>query len=262
MIKSDNKSNDFFSESYHRAIALLKECSIRSGFLASPTHQNNYRRIWGRDGVIIGLAALLSGEEQLRATFRRTLETLAEYQGPHGEIPSNVDPESRRISYGGMTGRVDADLWFIIGCGEYWLASGDDNFIRRLLPAIEKVQFLLGAWEFNTRGLLYIPQSGDWADEYIHNGYILYDQLLYLQSLRVLQILRTHLYGSADHSLAEKISRLKHLICANYWLLEGDRLPDDVYHKVLYQKGRKAAHRSAYNYWLPFFFTARLWLSL
>jgi len=43
------------------------------------------------------------------------------------------------------------------------------------MPAIEKVVFLLGAWEFNNRGLLYVPATGDWADEYVHNGYILYD---------------------------------------------------------------------------------------
>ena len=74
--------------------------------MASPTDKTNYRGIWGRDGVIIGLAALMTGKADLIDTFRHTLETLAKYQGPHGEIPSNVDPLSGRISYGGMTGRV------------------------------------------------------------------------------------------------------------------------------------------------------------
>ena len=164
------KDKEFFTEGYRRACGLLSECSRPEGFLASPTDKTNYRRIWGRDGVIIGLAALMTGKTKLMETFRHTLETLAEYQGPRGEMPSNVDPQSGRISYGGMTGRVDADLWFIIGCGEYWKVTGDDAFLDDMIPVVEKVHFLLGAWEFNNRGLLYIPATGDWADEYIHNG--------------------------------------------------------------------------------------------
>lgn len=52
-----------------------------------------------------------------------------------------------------------------------------------MLDTLEQVRFLLGAWEFNNRGLLYIPPTGDWADEYMQSGYLLYDQLLYLQAL-------------------------------------------------------------------------------
>ena len=94
----------------------------------------------------MSLAALLSGDPELTGTARKTLATLAAYQGPHGEIPSNVDTVLERISYGGTTGRVDTDLWFLIGCGEYWRKTGDDNFLENLLPTIERVCFLLGAW--------------------------------------------------------------------------------------------------------------------
>ena len=106
-----------------QAQALLKKCTTAHGFLASPTENDNYRRIWGRDGIIIGLAALMTGDDDMITALGDTLETLAEHQGPHGEIPSNVDVNSGRVSYGGMTGRVDADLWFVIGCGEYWQAT-------------------------------------------------------------------------------------------------------------------------------------------
>ncbi len=239
---------------YSKALELLHECSRKEGFLASPTKQENYRRIWGRDGVIVGLAALLSGDEELVDTFRATLETLARYQGPHGEIPSNVDPISGRISYGGMTGRVDTDLWFVIGCGEYWKETGDKSFIDRMVPAIRRVMFLLAAWEFNNRGLLYIPATGDWADEYIQSGYVLYDQLLYLQALRTVAALSAEHGDSSDHHLMERKSRLKHLIQANYWFEDcADGVPDDVYHEILYEKGRKAAEHCAKQYWLPFF---------
>ena len=240
------------SVGYREAVSLLHACSTEHGFVASPTQSRNYRRIWGRDGAIIALAALLTGDDTLHRTARATIETLARYQGPHGEIPSNVDPVSGRISYGGTTGRVDSNLWFLIACAEYWRAAGDDAFLERLIPVVEKVCFLLGAWEFNNRGLIYVPLTGDWADEYLHNGYVLYDQLLYLQAQRALAAIHNELHGSSDHALAEKISRLRHLIRANYWF-DDARIEDDVYHEVLYRKGLQAASHCRNRYWMASF---------
>ena len=240
------------AEGLTKAIGLIRRCGTPNGFVASPTASHNYRRIWARDGAIISLAALLTGDGELIETARRTFETLAAHQGPHGEIPSNVDPIAERVSYGGTTGRVDADLWFVIGCGEYWQATGDDGFLDALLPAIEKVRFLLGAWEFNNRGLLYVPVTGDWADEYLQNGYVLYDQLLYLQTQRTLARVRTAIHGTRDHDLQARLSRLRHLIRANYWF-DGEDLPADAYHEVLYRKGLQAAARCAEQYWMPSF---------
>jgi hypothetical protein len=240
------------AEGLERALALLHACSTTHGFVASPGASQNYHRIWGRDGVIIALAALQTDDGELRETARRTLQTLATYQGPHGEIPSNVDPVTERISYGGTTGRVDADLWFVIGCGEYWQATGDGDFLKRLLPVIERVRFLLGAWEFNARGLLYVPLTGDWADEYLHNGYVLYDQLLYLQAQRTLARIHAAVHGSADHALQDHTGRLLHLIRANYWF-DGEGIPDDAYHEVLYRKGLQAASHCGGQHWMASF---------
>ncbi len=207
-----------FQEGYEKAVDLIRVCETESGFLASPTRKDNYRRIWSRDGVIIGMTGLLIEDTSLTDTMKQTLQTLADHQGPHGEIPSNVDTSTGRVSYGGMTGRVDADLWFMVGCGEYWHRTLDDAFIASMMPVLKKVSFLMGAWEFNNRGLLYVPETGDWADEYIHNGFVLYDQLLYLQALRSLAVIHRHWHDGVDHHLKEKISRLKRLIRANYWV--------------------------------------------
>ncbi len=251
--KSHKSENRIFEEGLEKSIELLYACSNADGFLASPTKQANYHRVWGRDGAILALAALLTGDNDLIKTARQTLETLAEYQGPHGEIPSNVDTQSGRISYGGMAGRVDADLWFIIACGEYWKHTGDDEFLDKMMPVIEKIRFLLGTWEFNNRGLLYIPQTGDWADEYLHHGYVLYDQLLYLQVHRTIHEIHAHLHGSPDHSVAECASRLRHLIQANYWFNDDGDIPEDVYHEVIYKKGYTVDCQRRGKYWLPYF---------
>jgi hypothetical protein len=249
----DERDTNLLTTGYQKAVELIHRCHVEEGFLATPTDNANYRRIWGRDSCMIGLAALAIRDAQLVEACRRTLQTLAHHQGPHGEIPSNVDPASGRVSYGGTTGRVDADLWFIICCGHYWRATQDHAFLSQFGHAIERTRHLLGAWEFNTRGLLYVPVTGDWADEYLQDGYVLYDQLLYLQAQRELAAIHRFVHDGENHALAQGISRLRHLIRANYWFSDGDDVPDDVYHEVLYKRGRRAALRRGGRYWIPYF---------
>ena len=251
--KSEAATNRALEEGHGRALDVMRACVTEHGFLASPTQRDNYRRVWARDGCVIGLAALLSGEGDLIETCRETLDTLARHQGPHGEIPSNVDPSTGRVSYGGTTGRVDAGLWFAISCVEYWRCTGDDDFLHAMVEPLERLRNLLGAWEFNTRGLLYVPPTGDWADEYVQSGYVLYDQLLYLQAQRGIAQLHRELHGSEDHALEERVSRLKHLLRANYWFTDESEPPDDVYHRVLFEKGHAAADHCRGKYWMPFF---------
>lgn len=245
--------NTMKEQGYDHAVDLLRQCCTEHGFLASLEQRHNYKRIWGRDGALLTIAALLTGEADLIRCGGKTLATLADAQGPHGEIPSNVDPFSGRISYGGTAGRVDSNLWFVIACGEYWHATDDGQFLESMLPVLEKARFLLGAWEYNNRGLLYIPLTGDWADEYVHNGYVLFDQLLYLQALRTLCAIHADFHGTEDHALGDKTSRLHHLIHDNYWLSEDEALPPDVYHELLYRKGKMAASHCRDRYWMPFF---------
>lgn len=240
-------------EGLEMASKLVRECIHEKGFLASPTEHDNYARIWSRDGVIIGLAAAMSGKPDLLDAFGKTLQTLAEHQGPHGEIPSNVGIDKAEVSYGGTAGRVDADLWFVIGVAEYWRATKDREFARSMMPVLEKLMFLLGAWEFNNRGFLYVPATGDWSDEYIHSGYILYDQLLYLQALRSYAQLQHRCFNNNDQSLIEKIALLQAMIRDNFWFGSKDKVPKNVYHEGLFEKGRTAADRCTQRFWLPFF---------
>jgi hypothetical protein len=50
----------------------------------------------------------------------------------------------------------------------------------------ERAVHCLGAIEYNGRHLMYVPTGGNWADEYIFEGYILYDQVLRAWALRLL----------------------------------------------------------------------------
>ncbi len=242
------------SPGFQQAVTQLRRAATADGFVASTTSRHNYRRIWGRDGTIISLAALQLEDGDFKKTVLSTLRTLMRHQGPHGEIPSNVDVAQGHVSYGSTAGRVDANLWFLIGCHQYWRTTGDDRFLEEFLPAIQKVEFLLGAWEYNTKGLLYIPETGDWADEYLQHGYVLYDQLLYWRALVGLNEMYQHANsGSRENYLYEKAGRLLDLIRTNYWFNNHcDSHQTDAYHPYMYKKGCAAATERD-TYWLPYF---------
>ncbi len=214
--------------SYHKAIALLHQVSTKNGFLASAENTSNYQRVWARDGVICGLAALASADEKLIATFKNTLETLADNQHEIGTIPSNVliSEDKTEVSYGGLAGRVDAVTWFIIGMCQYASHQNEPEFVVKYKTHIEKALALLNAWEYNNKHLLYVPLSGNWADEYITDGYVLYDQLLRIWSLKSYNLF------VKSAVLAKKIEDITHQIESNF-------LPNskqEKYHEKAYQE--------------------------
>ena len=171
---------------YNKAVELLHNVASPNGFLASFEDTTNYKRVWARDGVICGLAALASGEEKLIDAFKQTIKTLADNQHELGTIPSNVlcSEDKKEVSYGGLAGRVDAVTWFIIGVCQYAHYTKNPDFVSQYASHIEKCLHLMNAWEFNNKHLMYVPLSGNWADEYITDGYVLYDQLLRVWALR------------------------------------------------------------------------------
>ena len=213
--------------SYIKAIELLQRCSSSNGFLASAENTSNYKRVWARDGVICGLAALASGDEKLIHTFEKTLETLANNQHKNGTIPSNVlvTETETQVSYGGLAGRVDAVTWFVIGICQYAFYKKDSSFVSKYDSNIQKCLQLLEAWEFNNQHLIYVPLSGNWADEYITDGYVLYDQLLRVWALR------SYNYFQKNEEITSKIEKIEHQIVVNF-------TPNEIVPKY---------HESAYN---------------
>ena len=200
------------SETSSKALELLKKASHANGFLASTNEISNYQRIWARDGIICGLASLLSEDVVLIKTFKKTLETLSNHQHELGHIPSNVHFKNGKseVSFGGLAGRVDTISWFIIGVCNYTFFTKDSSFLDKYQTHIEKGFRLLDAWEFNNNHLLYVPRSGNWADEYITEGHILYDQLLRLWALKC------YLHFYPNDSYQHKREAIEQKIVENY----------------------------------------------
>lgn len=224
-------------DAYKEALAIIEKCCGKHGFLASPEEYTNYKRVWSRDGVITGLASLFIGEKKFIDTFKKTLDTLLKYGGKQGEIPSNVNPKEGKVSYGRYAGRVDADLWYIIGCERYYEHTKDTEFLERHYPFIKKVVELLECWEFNRRDFLFVPKGGDWADEMPRSGYLLYDQILYFLALEKFQTLQKENKESPEkirYTKAKK-ERLKKKIQINFWPAEeGPKEEEYIYHRPVF----------------------------
>lgn len=188
----------------HEAWNVLIKCSTTSGIMASHNDADNYRRIWSRDAMMAGVTAIFHGNESLISVHRASLLSLVKAQAPDGQIPSNVTVEEKKPSFGGLAGRVDATTWWLVGAGVYLLHTKDDELKNQLAGSIERAFQVLHSWEMNHGGLIYTPLGGNWADEYICQGYVLYDQLVRLWALR----LHANVYQRSDWKLhAEQLTK-------------------------------------------------------
>jgi hypothetical protein len=167
--------------------ALLRELSGAHGIHASRATTANYRAVFARDAVMAGIAGLLLGDSAVIAGLVRTLERLRELQGPEGQVASNYEVRadgSLQVSFGTIAPRLDAATWYLVGVALADRAGAIDG--SHFVHSAERAVHCLGAIEYNGRHLMYVPTGGNWADEYIFEGYILYDQVLRAWALRLL----------------------------------------------------------------------------
>ncbi len=202
-------------EALKKSKELLNSILTPIGFVASAVDIANYRRVFSRDGVIASIAALMTEDEKLVKGAKTTLKTLAKYQHKTGRIASNISIDGEKVSFGTQVGRVDASIWFVIGVGQYVKKTKDKSFAKNMHPFVKKTIDYLEALELNGKGLLYIPYGGDWADEYVNHGYVLSDQLLYLQAQKDYLYL-SKLNGKTPDGLKKKLEFLKRQVLVNY----------------------------------------------
>lgn len=221
-----------------KALEMVRNASHEKGFLASSLSRDNYKRIWTRDGMITGIAALATREVDLIDTFLQTLLTIGRHISPLGHVPSNVDINEREVSYGGLAGRADTGSWWLIGLSLYVKYTGDKMLLYQFESDISKIHELYHAWEYNNKNLVYVPLAGDWADEYILHGYVLYDQVLRYAALRLTgQLLQRQ-------DWLEKSEQIKKAIYENY-LIHQDWLHMGIHPKAkqrIFEKGRNKSY--------------------
>lgn len=164
------------------ARGVISKASVSGFLLASAQQTANYASVWARDSAVTILAILATGITESYADALNSLKLLRQAAHENGQIPSNVGigkaGETGRVSFGGTAGRTDAGFWWLIAGFTYLKKVEDPSFRADLHTQAVKIFALAEAWEFNGRHLMYVPMSGNWADEYLTHGYVLYDQLL------------------------------------------------------------------------------------
>ena len=182
-MKKDQKKGNWLKQSQE----LIRAATTPWGIKAALVDLDNYGAIFTRDAVMSGIAGLLLKDEIIIEGLKNTLCYLKKLQGDEGQIASNFtvkDGEVTKVSFGTMSPKIDACTWYLVGVG-LLLKEGQiekEDFRK----SIEKSISLLNAWEYNGKHLIYVPKGGNWADEYVFEGYILYDQILRVWGLSLL----------------------------------------------------------------------------
>ncbi len=170
-----------------KAQKLLRKACTPWGIKAALVELDNYNAIFTRDAVMAGIAGVLLKDEVIINGFKNTLEQLKARQGIQGQIASNftvINGLADQISFGTLSPKIDACTWYLIGVA--FLLKENEIKKADFQESIEKTISLLDALEFNGKHLIYIPKGGNWADEYVYDGYILYDQVLRAWGLSLL----------------------------------------------------------------------------
>jgi GH15 family glucan-1,4-alpha-glucosidase len=197
---------------YDEAVELLRALTGPDGIRASLSTTANYQAVFTRDAVMAGVAGLLAGDEAVAAGLVRTLTRLRELQGAEGQIASNYLVQAdgaMRVSFGTLAPRIDSTTWYLVGIAVASRAGVLEPADFR--ESARRVVRLLDALEYNGRHLIYIPAGGNWADEYIYDGYILYDQVLRAWALRMLAA------TFDERAWADKAELIDRTIADRYW---------------------------------------------
>jgi len=170
-------TRELVQEATRRATDVLHGCATSRGFRASALSAG-YPQIWARDSMVVFLGAAATGDPDLLAAGRASLEIMSAHQSRRGMIQLNVNPDTGYVSTENA-GAVDANLWYILGHYLHLKSTGDLDFLRQHWTSIERAIIWLAYQDMNECGLLEVPEAGDWMDLLAVRYNVLYDNVLY-----------------------------------------------------------------------------------
>ncbi len=164
-------------QAHHRALDIVRRCVTPHGFRASAL-ATGYPQVWARDSMVVFLGAAATGDGELVAAGRASLETMSRHQSRRGMIQLNVNPDTGYVSTENA-GAVDANLWYLLGHYLHLRTIGDREFLLAHWPSIDRAMTWLQFQDMNECGLLEVPEAGDWMDLLAVRYNVLYDNVLY-----------------------------------------------------------------------------------
>lgn len=170
-------SDKLIEQARRRAVEVLHKCVTPLGYRASAL-STGYPQIWARDSMITFLGAAASGDPQLIAAGRASLETMSTHQSSRGLIQLNVNPDTGYVSTENA-GALDSNLWYILGHYLHFRLTGNADFLQQHWESIDCALVWLEYQDMNECGLLEVPEAGNWMDLLAVRYNVLYDNVLY-----------------------------------------------------------------------------------
>jgi len=178
----EDTGGDIIAECYDRSVQLLKGNSQEHGIIACARSKKavgrHYASIFGRDAAICSLGMVVSGDDELIRTAKRSLVTLGKFQAPNGQIPKFVKPEKEEVDFW-YAGCIDATLWWLIALDFYDRSFPDEKIKKQLGKKIGLAVYWLRCQEHQSLYLLQQNEASDWADIMPRSGFVLYSNALW-----------------------------------------------------------------------------------
>lgn len=216
-----NSHPDVVDEARFRAEEVLRRNVREIGLVSA---RDAYQQVNGRDAMICGLGLMLTGDTALREAHRHSIDSLTAGQSRLGNIPFGVGfpdiPDESFVATGGTfaegdgdtrkavvdtihAGCVDNCLWYILGHYAHYVRTGDDEFLRRMWPNIERAYLWLQYQDVNECGLLEQHEAMDWADLFANRYNVLYSNVLWVAAHRAMGHLASALEQDGTQYRAE-----------------------------------------------------------
>ncbi len=195
------KKAQLLQGAHEQATAILHRCATSKGFRASGLAAG-YPQIWARDSLITFLGAVSSGDPDLLAAGRASLETMSAHQSRRGLIQLNVNPNTGYVSTENA-GAMDSNLWYILGHYLHFQVTGDTAFLLQHWSNIDRALIWLEYQDMNECGLLEVPEAGNWMDLLAVRYNVLYDNVLYYATTLAHQELVKYLPSDANYHQPE-----------------------------------------------------------
>lgn len=227
-----------------RSQKLLQAACIPGGIKASLTNTTNYSAVFTRDAIMAGIIGILLKDEIIIEGLKKTILILKDCQGFEGQIASNIGGK-KDLSFGTLSPKIDACTWYLIGVA---LLIKEGTFNKEeFKDSIDQTIALLNAIEYNRKYLIYIPKGGNWADEYVYDGYILYDQILRVWALKLLvSIFKPKIWWLNNVTLWEdKVEGILNCLEAKYKVDHSPFYLSSIYPGGTFKKFDLAAHALA-----------------
>jgi glycogen debranching enzyme len=174
---------DILEECYEKAKEVIAGCSTKNGLYASGG-KDGYRGVWARDSMITLIGASTDEGEPFRKQFKKSLLTLAKFQGKDGQIPNailNFEKKKQKAEFKS----IDSSLWYVIGHYVYKKRYRDNSLFHRYEKSIKKAIIWIRYRDFGENITLEQLPTTDWQDAFPHKyGDTINTQSLYAGVLK------------------------------------------------------------------------------